>query len=79
MFVQITQNIFPPTPSSQAALSQTFDQRLQKLLPRDRLPFEHSDHPAQVRQNWRTRQRLLRQHDAFQLQRPSLRWRYIIG
>ena len=79
MFVQITQNIFPPTSSSEAALSQTFAQRLQKLLPCERSLFEHSDHPAQVRQNWRTRQRLLRQHHAFQLQRPSLRWRNVIG
>ena len=79
MFVQIAQNIFPPTPSSEAALSQTFTQRLQKLLTRDRSPFEQADHLAQIRQNRRTCERLLRQHHAFQLQRPSLRWRNVVG
>ena len=78
MFVQITQNIFPPTPDSEATLSQTFAQRLQKLFPRDRSPFDRTDHSTQVRQNRRTCERLLRQHHAFQFQRPRLGWRNVI-
>ena len=49
MFVQMTENIFPPNTTAEAALSQTLQKRLQKLLTRERAPFEQANDLAQIR------------------------------
>ena len=75
--MQITQNIFPPRPNAEAALSQTLTQRFQKFLANNRSPLQQANDLAQIRQNRRMHQRVIRQRYACQFQRTSFIWRKI--
>lgn len=71
MLVQVFENILPPRPSSEAALSQTLHELLEEFLAADDASLEQLSDQAQVGEHWRMPQRLVGEDDTAHGTRPA--------